>query len=351
MKIVTIIGTRPQFIKMPLLSYEFKKNNIDEIVIHTGQHYDKNMSQNIFENLDIPKPKYEINLISNDDSKIGKMIIEISNILLFEKPNFTLIYVDCDTTLAGAISSNKLDIPIIHMESGMRSFDKKMPEEINRIIVDHLSFLLFCPNQDSKKNLENEGITSNIHIVGDLMIELLRKKKYLIEKSNILQNFNIKLKKKEYYLLTIHRKSNSDVNKLNYIFNQLSKLDKLIIFPIHPRIKNIIHKYNLYIPSNIIIINPLNYIDMISLLFFSYKLITDSGGLQKEAYELKIPCITLRNTTEWIDTIINKKNILVTENIYENIINFNPDNYYPEIFIDNTSQNIINILLSYINYN
>jgi UDP-GlcNAc3NAcA epimerase len=340
MKIVTVVGTRPQFIKMLTLSKEFIKNNIQEIIVHSGQHFDKNMSEYFLK--EVPKPKYHIDIsyISKNHT-LGFMINEISDILIKEEPKYVIVYGDCDTTLAGALAANKLDIKIIHIESGLRSYNKCMPEEVNRVLVDHISDILFCPNQNSINNLKREGINKNVYCVGDLMIELLRNKLELINKNDkLLDMYNIE--KNNYYLLTIHRKNNTNVDKLNYIFSELEKLDKTIIYPMHPRIKQYLQK--LIVPNNIKIIDPVNHIDMITLLKFSLKLITDSGGLQKEAYELKIPCITLREETEWIETIDEGKNILVTNNIYESIINFNPNNNYSLLYQYNTTDNIIKII-------
>jgi UDP-GlcNAc3NAcA epimerase len=343
MKIVTIVGTRPQFIKMVLLSKELIENNIEEIIVHSGQHYDENMSTYFLK--DVPTPKYNIN-ISNISKHLilGKMINEISDILIIEKPHYVIVYGDCDTTLAGALSANKLDIKVIHIESGLRSYNKSMPEEINRILVDNISNILFCPNKNSINNLKKEGIIENVHCVGDLMIDLLRNNIDNI-KNNLLLLKKYNIIEKNYYLLTIHRKYNTDINKLNYIFNELKKLDKIIIYPIHPRIKQYIDELN--VPNNIIIIDPINHIDMMTLLNYSIKLITDSGGLQKEAYELKIPCITLRSETEWIETVNEGKNILVNDNICNNIINFNPNKNYNILYQFDCAKSIVNNLLKY----
>lgn len=342
MKILTIVGTRPQFIKMPILSRKFIEHNIQEIIIHSGQHFDKNMSDHFWNNL--PSPKYHINLSNTPKhNSLGTMINSISNIIIVENPDYVMVYGDCDTTLAGAISANKLDKKIIHIESGLRSYNKDMPEEVNRVLVDNISEILFCPNENSVVNLRKEGITKNVYIVGDLMIELLRENISFIKNNNkILEEYD--LENKNYYLLTIHRKDNTNLHKLNSIFNELGKLNKKIIYPLHPRIKHLIKELN--IPPNIIIIEPIDHLSMMSLLYFSHKLITDSGGLQKEAYELRIPCITLRKETEWIETVESGKNILVMNDIYNNIINFNPNNDYKKLYQDNVANNIIQILLT-----
>ncbi len=328
MKIITIVGTRPQFLKMVLLSQEFKKyTEIQEIIIHTGQHFDKNMSTIFFDTFNLQKPHFHLNINGKKTHAevTGFLLSEIEKILIQEKPDYVLVYGDCNTTLSGALAAVKLNIPIIHVESGCRSFDRKMPEEVNRILVDHISTILFCPTLSAIENLKKEGIQKNVYLVGDLMIDLLRSKKQdIINISNqILKKYNLQYK--NYYLMTLHRQSNTLTNKLKYIFKELKKLDKEIVFPLHPRTKNVINENKIQIPKNINIIKPVDYLIMMVLTFNAHKVITDSGGLQKEAYELNTPCITLRDTTEWKETIDNGMNKLVNNNIYKNIINFNPE--------------------------
>ncbi len=342
MKVVTIVGTRPQFIKMAKLSQKFKEYNINEIIIHTGQHYDKNMSNIFFQELDIPYPNYHLNIYGHNNAKnIGTMIDNISEILLKEDPKYVIVYGDCNTTLAGALSGNKLDIKIIHIESGLRSYDKRMPEEINRILVDHMSEILLCPTQNAKNNLLKEGITEGIYIVGDLMIELLYENLDKINNREILRNYN--LEDNEYYLMTIHRKSNTTLERLQYIFNELEYLKSKIIFPIHPRTLKLLDNIN--IPKNIIIIDPLNYIDMMSMVRYSKMIITDSGGLQKEAYYLEKPCITIRENTEWQETVDNHMNILAYDDIYNKIIEFKNYGQYSGEYLKCSSRKIVEIMM------
>lgn len=336
MKIVTIIGTRPQFIKMVLLSQKFLELGIKEIIIHSGQHFDYNMSKIFFDNLDIPVPHYNINVNNlTVGNALGNMISEIEHILLKENPTHVIVYGDCNTTLAGALAANKLEIPIIHIESGLRSYDKRMPEEVNRILVDHMSNILFCPTIHAKKNLEKENIKENVYVVGDLMIELLRNKMDYInlKQNDVLKKYN--LVSKNYYILTLHRQSNVNGNRFKYIFSELGKLSKNVIFPVHPRSKKIIND----IPDNIIIIDPIDYIEMMILCKNAIKIITDSGGLQKEACELEVPCITLRENTEWVETVESGMNTLAYENIYKNILENNIINKYK--YEDNTIIKII----------
>jgi len=311
MLILTIVGTRPQFIKMPLLSKKFKENNITEVVIHSGQHFDLNMSESFFKNLEIPKPDYYLNINSGLHANMtGRMMIEIETIILKIKPNYVLVYGDCDTTLAGSIASVKLNIPIIHVESGLRSFDRNMPEEINRVLVDHISTILFCPTTNAVENLKKEGITKNVYLTGDLMIELLRKNLEKIKNGkDILES--LQLEPQKYILMTLHRKENTNKDTVVTLMQELKKIELTILFPIHPRTRKVVIENNIIIPTNVKLIDPINFWDMMTLSNYSFMVMTDSGGLQKEAFELDVPCITLRDTTEWIETLKNNRNILL----------------------------------------
>jgi UDP-N-acetylglucosamine 2-epimerase len=343
-KIITIFGTRPQFIKACLISKKLKKKKIEEITIHTGQHYDINMSGIFFKSLDIPTPNYVLNIQEKcHGAMTGKMIIELEKIILNNKPTCIIVYGDCNTTVAGALVASKLNIPVIHIEAGLRSFDKQMPEEINRIVTDHISSYLFCPTENSVKNLEMEGITKNVFLTGDLMIELLREN---IEKIKVNFDFYLlnEIKQKKYYLATIHRQSNTTLSKIKNILSIFSIQKYPVLFCIHPRTKDIIKNNNIKLPKNIICINPVGYLEILKLLFNSRALFTDSGGLQKEAYELKIPCFTLRKNTEWKELVSSGWNILglptnVEKNI-ETILNLD----HPELYINDTSEKITNII-------
>ncbi|MFW5980282.1 MAG: non-hydrolyzing UDP-N-acetylglucosamine 2-epimerase [Halanaerobiales bacterium] len=316
MKIVTVIGARPQFIKAALLSNKLREKHL-EIIIHTGQHYDKNISDVFFQELEIPLPDYNLAIGSATHGKqTGKMLIKIEEKLMIERPDYVIVYGDTNSTLAAALAASKLNISLIHIESGLRSFDKKMPEEKNRIITDHLSSILFCPTQNAVKNLQNEGIKEGVYNVGDIMYDLfLKYKKVALYKSKILEKLN--LEKENYYLATIHRAENTDnKNKLSIILKTLNILDKKVLFPAHPRTINKIKAYNLQINSykNISFIESVGYLDMLKLLINCQKVLTDSGGLQKEAYFASKPCITLRNSTEWLETLTDNWNILVDIN-------------------------------------
>jgi UDP-GlcNAc3NAcA epimerase len=313
--IISIVGTRPQFLKLAMLSKELNKhNNIIHKVIHTGQHYDNEMSEEIFNILNIQKPEYilkqqNISSINN----LSNMMIEIEKILLIEKPDKIIVFGDCDSTLAGAIVAKKLKIYLIHIESGMRSYNKAMPEEIIRIMTDNISDLLLCSTSDSITNLEKENIINNVYNVGNLQLELLDYSCNHYNDISILNTNNIE--KNNFILLTIHREYNTNNIMINKIFDELSKLNTKIIFPIHPRTKKIIEMNNINIPTNIILIKPVNYLDMTILERYSCFIITDSGGVQPEAWYLNKKCIIMRSETEWIEPLNNNNNILYDYNI------------------------------------
>tara|TARA_B100000963_G_scaffold121937_1_gene106332 strand:+ start:11902 stop:12984 length:1083 start_codon:yes stop_codon:yes gene_type:complete len=309
-KIVTVIGARPQFIKAASLSREIKKHKaINEVIIHTGQHFDENMSDIFFQEMKIPKPNYKLNINSLSHGEMtGLMIKEIEKILINEKPNWLLVYGDTNSTLAGALAAKKLHIKLIHVEAGLRSFNMNMPEEINRILTDRISDILFCPSQDAITNLKNEGFDNfgvEIFNVGDIMYDSAKLFSKSAKKSKIVTP-------KNYILATIHRQENTDISQnLINIFDSLDKINSKIniVMPIHPRTKNFLLKYN--IKTKIKLIEPAGYIDMLDLIKGSKAVITDSGGLQKEAYFFKKQCFTFRDQTEWVELIKNGYNTLV----------------------------------------
>jgi UDP-GlcNAc3NAcA epimerase len=322
MKIISIVGARPQFIKCSPVSKELRKNHL-EILIHTGQHYDDEMSTLFFDELRIPKPDYNLGAGSGLHGEQTAIILtKIEKILLNEKPDVVLIYGDTNSTVAGALAAAKLRIPIGHVEAGLRSFDRSMPEEINRVISDHISDILFAPTCTAVKNLQEEGVCKGVHNIGDVMYDaLLMNISVAEEKSTIFSKINVKAK--DYVLATIHRPSNTDdIKNLTSILSAFSKIDNTIVFPIHPRTMKFIKSYNLInkISKNVIITKPLGYLDFIFLEKNASKILTDSGGIQKEAYILKVPCITLRENTEWVETVKDGWNVLVGAN-EQNIIN------------------------------
>ena len=338
MKILTIIGARPQFIKAGAVSREIAKyDEIKEIIVHTGQHYDTNMSDIFFEEMNIPKPDYYLGIGGKTHGAMtGQMIEQIEEVALKEKPDVIMVYGDTNSTLAGAIAGSKIHIPIAHVEAGLRSFNIKMPEEVNRILTDRVSTWLFCPTEIAVKNLKNEGfpfpITNNkytsqqITNVGDVMQDAA-----LFYKQYAKKPANVKIEDK-FILSTIHRAENTDNEyRLRNIFEALEEIakEKQIILPLHPRTSKLLEKYRI-IPQNITIIEPVGYLEMIWLLDNSNMIITDSGGLQKEAFFLEKPCITLRDETEWVELVENRFNVLAGADkekildVYENF-EFNND--------------------------
>lgn len=320
-KIVTIIGARPQFIKAAMVSNAIK-NEFNEIIVHTGQHYDKNMSEVFFEQLKIPKPKYNLGIGSGSHGKqTGEMLIKIEEVLLIEKPDYVMVYGDTNSTLAGALSASKLLIPIIHIEAGLRSYNMKMPEEQNRVLTDHISNILICPTDTAVTNLSKEGIVNNVFNTGDVMCDSVLH--YSKMANEIIEDINNNLvpiyeKKKinDFFLATIHRAENTfDDKNLSIILKVFESLDRVVVFPIHPRIRKIVNDLNIQNKyQNIYFVEPVDYLTMLYLTKNAGKVITDSGGLQKECYILDTPCITIREQTEWIETLQKGYNVLAHPN-------------------------------------
>ncbi|WP_061321101.1 non-hydrolyzing UDP-N-acetylglucosamine 2-epimerase [Clostridium botulinum] len=348
MKILTVVGARPQFIKAAAVSNIIRKEH-EEILVHTGQHYDENMSKVFFQELQIPKPDYNLEIGSgNHGEQTGKMLIDLERIYLKEKPDLVLVYGDTNSTLAGALCASKLLIPVAHVEAGLRSFNMNMPEEQNRILTDHISKLLFVPTATAEANLHNEGINQHVHNVGDVMFDaVLHFKKLAEKKESILEKISVN--SEDYILTTIHRAENTnDINRLRNIIEALNESGKKIVLPLHPRTKKYIEDYNLQFSNNIKIIEPVGYLDMITLEMSSQKIVTDSGGVQKEAFFMKKPCITMRDETEWVETVKNGWNIVVGTNmdkILNAIISFIPGTKQQDIFGDGkAAYKILNII-------
>lgn len=346
-KIVSIVGARPNFIKLAALD-PYLRENFNHIIVHTGQHYDYELSKNFFDELSIPAPNYNLevgSLPANDQIELIKS--KCQKVLKKEKPDLVLVYGDTNSTVGGAQAYQVAKIPLAHVEAGVRSFDESMPEEINRKTVDHLSNILFCPSQLAVENLKNEGIGENVYFTGDTMYEVLLKVK---PDQSILSKLGIR--PKEYYFATIHRQENADNPKrLKTLIKILSKLEKKVIFPLHPRtersLSSVKEDY-----GNIMFIDPVNFKNSISLQQNSIMILTDSGGIQKEAYWLKVPCITLRDHTEWPETVTSGWNRLVGSNkilIKEAISNFVKPNKHPDLYGDgDASLKIYRILKNYL---
>ncbi len=312
MKICTIIGARPQFIKAAPVSRALISKNYQEILIHTGQHYDYVMSEIFFEELQIRKPDYNLEVGSaSHGAQTGQMLIEIEKVLLAEKPDLTLVYGDTNSTLAGAIASVKLQIPLAHVEAGLRSYNRAMPEEHNRVLTDHAANLLFCPTQTAVDNLVAEGINTYVYNVGDVMYDAHLFNSTLVEKKIDLFD-RLNLSPKNYYLATLHRPYNTDIpENLAGILNAFGALSYPVVFPAHPRTQKFIQQYDLLVSSNVHLIQPVGYLEMLLLEKNALTILTDSGGVQKEAYFNAVPCLTIRPETEWIETVETGWNILV----------------------------------------
>lgn len=322
-KILTIAGTRPQLVKIAAVS-RILRESFQEILVNTGQHYDYNMAGVFFDELNIPKPDYDLGIGSDSHGRqTGKMLIAVEEIVDKEQPDAIIVYGDTNSTLAGAMIASKLHIPLIHIEAGLRSYNKLMPEELNRVMTDHVSTLLFTPTETAVRNLQKEGITEGVYTVGDVMYDAVIYNMELAEQRYNLQNFD--LESKQYYLGTIHRAENTDTKeKLTAILKAFSKVEEKVYLPLHPRTKNKIKEYGLASlltdSTNIHIAEPVSYLEMLLLEKNAKAIITDSGGVQKEAYFMKVPCVTLRPQTEWTETVEYGWNRLVdplTEDLAE----------------------------------
>lgn len=314
MKIFTVIGARPQFIKAAVVSRAFaeQRPDVHEILVHTGQHYDANMSDVFFEELNIPRPDYNLGVGGGTHGQnTGRMIEKLEELMLAEKPDWVMVYGDTDSTLAGAIAAAKLHIPVAHIEAGLRSFNRRMPEEINRVLTDHIASVLFAPTELARTNLRNEGIAEvNIHVVGDVMYDAALYYKPRAKKPAWFEAFGIPIN--EFVLCTIHRAENTEEkNRMQGILEGLKASDMPIILPLHPRTRKKIEQMNLQLPSNIQIVDPIGYLEMVWLEVNCNLIVTDSGGVQKEAYFHCKPCVTLRDETEWVELVKAGHNTLV----------------------------------------
>jgi UDP-GlcNAc3NAcA epimerase len=312
MRIVSIVGARPQFIKAAAVSRELRKR-YKECLVHTGQHYDYVMSGIFFEGLEIPSPDVNLDVGSGTHAfQTGTMLQGIEGVLLSERPNWVLVYGDTNSTLAGALAASKLHIPVVHVEAGLRSFNRRMPEEINRVVADHLSELLICPSHTAVTNLAAEGITRNVHLVGDVMLEVLNwaKERAEAQPSDLLHRLG--LKERQYLLVTMHRSENTDnAERLSGILEALNASGQPVLFPVHPRARKVIEEGGYRMKPHVRLVEPLGYFEMVTATSKARLILTDSGGLQKEAYWLGVPCLTLRDETEWVETVEAGWNTLV----------------------------------------
>ena len=347
MKIAQIVGARPQFIKLAPLSREIRKRH-QEIIIHSGQHYDRQMNEVFFQDLDIPAPDYNLNVGSGSQGiQTANILSALEPVLREEKPELAIVYGDTNTTLAGALAAAKLGIKTAHIEAGLRSYNKSMPEEINRIVADHLSDILLAPTETALQNAAKEGLEKKTFLVGDIMVDSLSCGIRKAEKTSKAIS-TLQLEDQNYCLLTLHRPYNvDDPDNLYHILSGLDKLQQLIIFPVHPRTLNILKQIKEIKFSNIRFIEPQAYLDFLLLMQHSQMIFTDSGGIQKEAYILKKPCVTLRPETEWLETVQSGWNLLLPVNSghFPLAINdFKPPVEHPDIFGKNVAKKIMQLL-------
>jgi len=298
-KVLSVVGNRPQFIKSAPLSVALREAGIDEVVLHTGQHWDPAMSQVFFDELGIPEPAHRLDLRTSDPQAMTPPIREV---IEGERPDWVLVYGDTNSTLAGAHAAGE-EVPIAHVEAGLRSFDRSMPEELNRIEVDRLSALLFCPDERSASQLEQEGVPGRREVVGDVMGDATR----IFEP---LARRRAPGYAQPYTVLTIHRQANTEPRQLRAIVEALDGVERRFVFPVHPRTRHALDVHGLRLPAHVEAIEPLGYLEMLALVAAAEAVVTDSGGLQKEAYWLRVPCVTLRPSTEWVDTVMAGANRL-----------------------------------------
>lgn len=310
MKVLTVVGARPQFVKAGALSRELRKSH-EEILVHTGQHYDDTMSRVFFEEMEIPRPDYTLAIGSSSHGRqTGAMLMALEDVMISERPDAVLVYGDTNSTLAGSLAAAKLNIRIAHVEAGLRSFNRRMPEELNRILTDHLSHWLFVPSGGAAAQLAREGITTGVVDVGDIMLDAVQLyRSRAAASSNVLQT--LALEPLGYHVATIHRAENTDDPvRLGALFAGLGQVAAPVIMPLHPRTAERIRRFGIDVPAMVRLVPPCGYLDMLQLEANAGCVITDSGGVQKEAYYLDVPCLTLRGETEWTETITTGWNLL-----------------------------------------
>ena len=299
MRVLSVVGNRPQFIKSAPLSVALRDAGIDEVVVHTGQHWDPEMSQVFFDELGIPEPAHRLDLRT---SEIDAMTAAVRDLVGHERPDWVLVYGDTNSTAAGARAAG--DVPIAHVEAGLRSFDLSMPEERNRIEVDRLSTLLLCPDERSARQLEAEGVTGRREVVGDVMADATRLFAPIARR-------RAPVVEPPYTAVTIHRQANTEPDRLRRIVAALNGCDRRLAFPVHPRTAHVLDEQRIELGPDVVRLDPLGYLEMLSLVASADAVVTDSGGLQKEAYWLRVPCVTVRPNTEWVDTVAAGANVLV----------------------------------------
>lgn len=336
MKIVTIVGARPQFIKAAAMSRKLRRVH-EEVLVHTGQHYDYAMSGVFFDKLELPAPDFNLGIGSGSHgAQTGRMLEGLEGIMMREKPDWVLIYGDTNSTLAGALAASKLHIPVAHVEAGLRSFNRRMPEEMNRIVADHLSSLLLCPSAAAVENLRAEGVQRNVFLVGDIMLDILQWVQQRLdgEASAWLEEMGVQ--DRRYLLVTVHRSENTDSpDRFAAIVEALNATAEPVLFPAHPRARKMLAASGTSLAPHIRLIPPVDYVLMTVLTRSARLVLTDSGGLQKEAYWLQTPCVTLRDETEWTETVGSGWNRLAgadTSRILDAVRSFTPPSVHPALY-------------------
>ena len=335
LRFVTIVGARPQFVKAAVVSRAIRVNH-DELLVHTGQHYDPELSDVFFREMGIPSPDVQLETGSGTHGQqTAAMLTGIEQVLIDHRPDWVVTFGDTNSTLAGALAASKLGVPIAHVEAGLRSFNWSMPEEINRVLVDRLSQALFCPSTAAADNLAAEGIRSGVHVVGDVMAEALAFAAPIArDRSRVLEE--LALVPGEYLLVTVHRAENTDdPGRLGRIVSALNAADQAVVFPAHPRTRKALERTGLTPGPNVHVIPPVGYLDMIRLLTSARMVLTDSGGVQKEAYWSSVPCVTLRSETEWVETVAVGWNVVAgtdVEQILSAVRTFTPPLAHPELY-------------------
>ncbi len=353
MKIASIVGARPQFIKAAAVGRELRQGH-QELLIHTGQHYDYRMSQSFFDELEIPPPDLNLEVGSGSHGvQTAAMLVGLEEALQRHRPDLVLVYGDTNSTLAGALAAGKLHIPIAHVEAGLRSFNRRMPEELNRVLTDHLADLHFCPSRAAKGNLAAEGITRGVHVVGDVMADVLEWARQASGSSPSTTLERLSLEPGGYLLATLHRAENTDdPERLAGILAALSGAGEPVVLPLHPRTRGILTRATgsrePLVGANVRCVEPVAYLEMVRLVRGARLVLTDSGGLQKEAYWLEVPCITLRDETEWVETTASGWNVLAgadTQRILDLVENLRPPAAHPPLYgRGDASNRILDIL-------
>ena len=348
MRILSVVGNRPQFVKSAPLSLALRGRGVEEVVLHTGQHYDPELSAVFFEELELAPPRYRLEAGSGTHAEqTARMLPGIEAAVLEERPDAVLVYGDTNSTLAGALAAAKLLVPVAHVEAGLRSFDRSMPEELNRIVVDRLSALLFCPTEPAVRNLAREGVTEGVHVVGDVMYDAnLRLAPLARRRSTALEDAGVEPGR--YLVLTLHREANVAREPLARVTEALARLDEPVVFPAHPRTRAALAAGGLSLGDNVRLLPPVGYLDFAALASQARVIMTDSGGVQKEAYWYRVPCLTLRTTTEWVETIEAGWNRLVATDpdaIAAAVRQASPGAEHPDLYGDgHASERIADLL-------